>query len=381
MKEKFESHFGHQAVYIASAPGRINLIGDHTDYNGGYVLPAAFDRHMHFALSPRGDGMIQIVATDIDDSIEVCLNHLSKTDKSWVNFFIGILLQLKKEGISLCGFNLMFGGNIPIGGGLSSSSAIECGFLKLLNEWLALDLNHDQIIQISKKSNHEFLGLQGGIMDQYAVLNGKADHAMLLDCATNTAKYIPINTIGHSFVLIDSKVSHELVDSAYNDRVAECQEGLKIIQKKLPHITSVSQMDQETLLPFKKNMSNVAYKRIKFVIEENERVLAFCKAMRLNQFTALGEILHSSHSGLRDQYEVSCKEIDLLVGLALKSDHVLGARMMGGGFGGCTLNLIKTSQKVAISEKIARSYHALTGISPDIYPVEIVDGVQITKVG
>ena len=374
--DHYQNRFKSLPTLVGSAPGRVNLIGEHTDYNKGYVLPVGIDRCLDFAFAKTNDDAIQIQSLDLDQSIN--LKDLQKqNDKTWSNFFIGILLQLKKRGFEIGGFNLVFGGNIPIGGGLSSSSALECGFLKVLNTAYDLGLNNMEMIEISRASNHEFLGLQGGIMDQFSVLHAIPDHAILLNCDSNEYEQIPIDFKDYDLIIIDSKVSHSLIHSGYNDRVNEGKMALAIIQEKFPTIKHLSQVNKSHLRSVKTNISATLYSRVQFIIEENERVHQFCQSMSKGNMTQIGELIFSSHDGLKDLYEVSCDEIDLLVDLASKCDDVLGARMIGGGFGGCTLNLIQAQNAQKTAQKISRSYRSITGIDSEIYPIKISGGAEV----
>ncbi|MEE9372635.1 MAG: galactokinase [Saprospiraceae bacterium] len=375
ISEIYKAIFGIMPELTASAPGRINLIGEHVDYNSGYVLPAAIDRHLFFAFGNVSSPSINIHAKNLEESVEI--TFFEKRDNSkWANYFIGILKQLKIKGHNISGFNLVFGGNIPIGGGLSSSSALECGFLKILNQAYNLELSHMEMIDISRASNHNFIGLHGGIMDQFSILNGKDGHAMLLNCETNIAKQISINLPRHDIILIDSKVPHILVDSAYNDRVNECNKALNIIQQKYEKVKHLSMATKEQLAIVEKSMSEVLFKRAKFVIEENLRVHQFCSAMASGNIGRIGKLLYASHAGLKNDYEVSCREIDILINLANKSSRVIGARMIGGGFGGCTLNIIKSQNALSEALKISSAYKAITGIKSLVYVINIVDGVR-----
>ena len=321
----YSGYFGQDPLLFAKAPGRINLIGEHTDYNKGFVLPAAIDRYMHFAIGlNEGRNICHLVSHDLNESISIPLDYFEKSEKHWANYFIGILQQLRLAGNEVSEFNLIFGGDIPIGGGLSSSSALECGFLKLLNNLFDFGLNNDELVSISQRSNHEFLDLQGGIMDQHSILNGTANHAMLLNCDSNSSVQIPLNIEGHDLVIIDSKVSHELVSSAYNVRVQEGKEALKIIQKRYSHIRHLSMVTNPMLSNIEYSLSRTIFKRVKFIVEENERVHKFCRALQKNDLEEAGQLLYDSHQGLKDQYEVSCAEMDLLVELAKKSEICKG---------------------------------------------------------
>tara|TARA_B100000497_G_C7679483_1_gene410973 strand:+ start:671 stop:1819 length:1149 start_codon:yes stop_codon:yes gene_type:complete len=376
ISNKYSTLFGRKAELLARAPGRINLIGEHTDYNKGFVLPAAIDKHMFFAFGKNKEKSIELYSYDLDE--KVTIESLEKLENNtWANFIIGILQVLKNKGLEIRNFNMVFGGNIPIGGGLSSSSALECGFLKILNQAYDLGLDHMEMIEISRSSNHHFLELQGGIMDQFSVLNGIADHAMLLNCETHEYSQIPLRMNGYSFVLIDSNVSHSLVNSAYNDRVREGKEALTIIQKKYPKVRHLSMATLAQIDAVEKSLSLIQKARARFIIEENRRVHKFCAALAKKDIGKVGNLIYASHEGLRDQYQVSCKEVDLLVDLAKKSEGVIGARMIGGGFGGCTLNLIESKNALTTAQKISSSYKAITGISSKVYDIKIGDGVSV----
>ena len=374
----FEDIFQKPPQLLVKAPGRINLIGEHTDYNKGYVLPSAIDCFMNFGISPNEQSnKVCIHALDMDDSVQISLNDLTKSDKEWANFFIGILLQLKKENKSVPGFDLAFGGNIPIGAGLSSSSAMECGFLKALDELYNLELSNKDIIDISHKSNHDFLGLQGGIMDHFTILYGKKDQAILLNCENLEHQYIPLDFGEYEIVLFDSKVSHSLVHSAYNDRVAECKQALKIIKIKHPRIEHLSSIDDTILSQTKDDMPDKIYRRAKFVKEENKRVHDFCNALEKKDYGELGSLLYKSHEGLSHDYEVSCQEMDALVEITKSHPEISGARMMGGGFGGCMISLIKKEKVQEITQSILKSYKERVGLYAEIHFVHTSEGAFV----
>ena len=375
----FSDHFGKSPQILVRAPGRINLIGEHTDYNKGYVLPAAINRYMNFAISENGsDDRCSIYAADLGDHVEFPLNVLNKSDKGWANYFIGILLQLLKKGKELRGFDLVFGGDIPIGAGLSSSSALECGFLKGINDLFHLQLSNHDIIAICHKSNHEFLGLRGGIMDHFAILFGKEEHAIRLNCDTLDHSYVPLDFGQYAVMLIDSKVSHNLIYSAYNDRVKEVEQALEIVRKKYPKVRHLSMLTDLILKAVEGYMPDIIFRRAKFVKEENERVHKFCTALKIKDYDALGALLYASHKGLRYDYEVSCEEMDFLVDLTTSNEYVLGARMMGGGFGGCTINLIEKTKAKEVVASILNDYRNKSGIDAKSYLVNITNGVLVS---
>ena len=376
----FENIFHKPPRLLVKAPGRINLIGEHTDYNKGFVLPSAIDCLMHFGLSPKADSnTINIHSLDLKDSIQFSLDDLAKSDKAWANFFIGILLQLQKQNKSLSGFDLVFGGDIPIGAGLSSSSALECGFLIGLSELFDLQLTNAEIIEISHRSNHELLGLQGGIMDHFTILHGKKNQAILLDCENLEYRYIPLDFGDYEIVLFDSKVSHSLVDSAYNDRVAECKQALEIIQKKYPDVAHLSSINDTILAGTREDMPEKIYRRAKFVKEENGRVHDFCKALKIKDYRKLGSLLYESHHGLCHDYEVSCQEMDVLVEIAKSHRQISGARMMGGGFGGCMISLIEKNSVQETTQSILKSYKEKVGLDAELHFVHTSEGAIVIK--
>lgn len=376
--EKFESLFGDAPEILAKAPGRINLIGEHTDYNKGYVLPAAIDRYMYFAFSKNNSNTTTIHALDISETVEFTV-LVKQENKTWSNFFIGILIQLNKSGINISGFDLVFGGDIPLGGGLSSSSALECGFLKVLNTSFSLNLSHMEMIEISRKSNHEFLGLAGGIMDQFSVLYGRENNAILLNCDNLEFEYIPVNLDNTEILSVNSKVSHSLIHSAYNERVRECNEALKLIQNHHPNVIHLSMASKTQINSATTSMNETQVNRAEFIYKENERVHKFVEAIKSKSIEEAGQLLFKSHYGLRDKYEVSCKEIDILVQLAEENEHIHGARMMGGGFGGCTINLVKHENLQQVIQDISIRYKNDTGITPEFYQVKICEGASIIR--
>jgi galactokinase len=260
---------------------------------------------------------------------------------------------------------------------MSSSSALECGFLFGINELFEIDLSKWQMIEISQQSNHNFLGLQGGIMDQFSILHGRKDHAMLLNCITQKIEYIPVELGHYHLVIIDSGVSHDLVTSAYNDRVSECKSGLQKIQNHHPSISTVSEISKDHIRAFGNELTESEFKRISFVIEENERVHQFCKALKMKDISTVGQLLKASHNGLKDQYEVSCEEMDYLVESAYAQSECIGARMMGGGFGGCTINVVEKQKYELFKNRISQSYFERFELMPTCLLVEIVDGIKV----
>ena len=376
IKTGFRNQFGYEADVIVQSPGRINLIGEHTDYNLGFVLPASVDRYMYLALGLNHVGAHRLHAMDLNEDVSIKITDLSKTDHGWVNFFIGIFRQLTHD-IGSSGIDCVFSSEIPIGGGMSSSSALECGILKGLNELLDLKLSNWELINISQKSNHEFLAINGGILDQFACLFGKKDHAMLLDCRGRSFNYLPCKLPDHQWVLINSMITHDHSTSAYNDRVAACMRAVEIASQHDESISSLRDVTFEVLNKIKLKISKEEYQCCKYILEENKRVMQFGDALKNNNIDRIGSLLYKSHDGLKNQYKVSCPELDLLVDLTMQKDAIAGSRMMGGGFGGCTLNLIESKHVLSSISGIQKAYHKITGIDAEVLTVNLCDGASI----
>jgi len=364
-------------VIYCRAPGRINLIGEHTDYNNGLVLPAAIDKYMYFAILPNDSRTIKATAIDVEQSLSIDLDNLDKTRYDWADYLVGILIQFRKRGVALEGFECAFTSDIPIGAGLSSSSALECAFMVGIQELYKTSYDNWELINISQSSNHSFLGIKGGILDQFASLFGKEDHLMLLDCATNDFGYTRMPPSSLSILLINTCVRHNHLTSGYNDRVSECQQALLDIKKALPviqHLSEISKVEEIAAVSFS---SVVIASRAKYIIEENARVRKFVDSMLNVDFLTCGQLLYASHEGLSQDYVVSCKELDYLVALLRSDSAVLGSRMMGGGFGGCTINLVKKTSIVEVSAKVIDAYYREFGLSPELITVNIGQGAGI----
>jgi len=364
-------------VIYARAPGRINIIGEHTDYNNGLVLPAAINKYMYLVCVPNDQRKILVHALDMKETISLDVDNLKKTDYEWANFLTGILLEFKKKGVELHGFDCALTSEVPIGAGMSSSSALECAFLIALNALYKTKLDNWELINMSKSSNHSFLGIKGGIMDQFASLFGKKEKLMLLDCDTYDHEYVTIPDSPYSWLLINSCVKHNHLSSGYNDRVEECAQALADIRKQLPqkkHLSEITDAKELSSISF---MSPRIARRAEFVVEENARVRAMITALSKGDFQVCGELLYDSHEGLSSKYQVSCEELDYLVECLLENNNVLGSRMMGGGFGGCTINLIKTAAITDIKLIVASNYKEAFGIDPEFYEVKISEGATM----
>ncbi|MBK8705822.1 MAG: galactokinase [Saprospiraceae bacterium] len=367
----FESRFAGNPQWVRAC-GRINIIGEHTDYNDGFVLPAAVDKYLFFAMAENGTDECRFLACDINEEHNVRLNELTPGPKLWANYLMGIIKQFVQDGKGVRGFDCAFGGNLPIGSGMSSSAALECGLAWSLNTMFDGGYSREQLAQLAQRSSHTFVGIPCGIMDQFASLMGKENQLILLDCRSLDYAYIPFDTGNYRVVLLNSKVHHELASSAYSTRVKECREAAAIAGVK-----SLRELNPEQLEVFRHHMSPTVYNRASYVVAENNRVMAACAALRNGDIMELGRLMFETHDGLRYLYEVSCPEIDLLVDFAKNFEGVIGARVMGGGFGGCTINLV---HKDVLDNYIAQaSAHYLqhTGIRTEAYFTASVNGTEL----
>ena len=371
----FEQKFS-QKPFLVHAPGRINLIGDHTDYNNGYVLPAAIDRGITMALAKNGMDTCRLFSLDLKDMLEINLNDgFTISNKGWANYIIGVLDGLKSRRIKLEGFDAVFSGNIPIGSGLSSSAALECAAVMGVSELLGKSLGKEEMIHVAQEAEHKFAGVNCGIMDQFSSVMGKEGHAIRLDCESLKHEYLPLNIKNAGLVLFDTKVSHSLGDSAYNKRRNECEIGVSILRKFFPEVKSLRDADAEMLGIVE--MPETVFRRCLYVIEENQRVVKAGTYLKTGLGKELGKLMFESHEGLKELYEVSCPELDHIVTEAMKLPHFLGSRMMGGGFGGCTINLIKDEGREEGIEKIRSSFEERFGHDPGIYHVHAVEGAHV----
>jgi galactokinase len=394
----FKTHFGEDPKIVVRAPGRINLIGEHTDYNGGYVLPAAIDKAVYFAVSPREDDECRFVAHDLNESFTVNLKELKKTSTySWANYLMGVLDELQahvRETFEvsrtsktskktsempkiLRGVNLTFGGDIPSGGGVSSSAAIENGIGFAVNELFNLGLSRIDLLKISQKAENNFVGMKCGIMDMFASMMGKENAVIRLDCNSLKYEYFPFNAPDYRLVLCNTMVKHSLVDSEYNTRRAECEEGVALLQKYDPSVKTLRDVKISVLRKHKTELRPVVFKRCKYVIEEITRVEKACKALKKNDLVTFGKLMFQTHDGLQNEYEVSCKELDFLAEKARYTEGVLGARMMGGGFGGCTINLVKTDAIEAFIADMKAAYLAAFNIDLPCFITTPKNGVEV----
>lgn len=374
--EEFKERF-HSKPMLIRAPGRINLIGEHTDYNDGFVMPAAIDKELIFGIALSGNSTSTLHALQYTHEAVLDMHNCKVGEgANWEQYFRAALAELEHRDIRIHnGFNLVFGGDIPIGAGLSSSAALCCGFIFALNEIFDLHLSRKEIALIAQATEHR-IGLNCGIMDQYAVMFGQKNSFLCLDCRSLDFEIFSTDLGNYDMVLINSKCEHELVGSPYNDRRKSCEKAVAVMREKDKEVQSLRDVDLKTLLRFKNQMDAETFARAKYVVEEYDRVMQAKLALTANDMVKLGELLYATHHGLSTLYEVSTAELDLLVSLTQSYPEILGARMMGGGFGGCTLNIVEKEKSHQTIEEIVSAYKSQTGIDAEAYFVNVRDGVS-----
>ncbi len=364
---------------IVRSPGRINLIGEHTDYTGGLVFPGAIDLSIYFAIRSSDDRRVRIIASDIGEQCNFDCDDLDPTDHNWINYVKGILSQLKLRGCPLSGFRCVMKSSLPLGSGVSSSAALECGILVALDHIWSLGLDRWEMIDISHRSNHDYLGVKSGILDQFAVLFGRKSSLMQMHCQTKAYEYVHADLKNYTLVLINTNVKHSNVDGEYNSRPGECQEALKILHKAGRDLGSLSSADQSDVSLLRAKGEILLAQRLDYIVEENKRVTQMMSALELGDLAGAGKLLYESHEGLSHLYEVSCPELDFLVDCSRQHDEVLGARMMGGGFGGCTLNLVRSDYMEAYLHACEKAYCERFGFSATPFEVALSDGTHICE--
>jgi galactokinase len=388
IRTQFSNHFNQNPALVVQSPGRINLIGEHTDYNHGFVLPAAIDKYIEVAVAKRTDGAIHMVAVDLGETILLPVHNLTPHATQWVNYIIGVVDQVLSTKINVptnetnlaAGFDICIQGNIPLGAGLSSSAALECAVLFALNELYNLSLSKMQMALMAQQAEHKFAGVHCGLMDMFASLHGQKNKAILLDCASLTFTYYPIELKDYSIVLFDTQIKHALASSEYNTRRLECEQGLKIIQEKYASVKTfrdISLEQVEACLASNDVNGSKVYQRCKYVVEEIARVELAVQDLAKGDMNAFGKKMFETHEGLSKLYEVSCPELDFLVNEVAPNENVLGARMMGGGFGGCTINIIKKSAVEEITKELTASYAQVMHKELSHYITSIEDGTHL----
>ena len=378
IENKFREIYQTDPVIIRS-PGRVNLIGEHTDYNEGFVLPAAIDRAVYFAISSRDDDTGSFYAMDLDQKYDIPITNLKKSSLGWPNYLMGVIDQILKRGENLRGFNCVFGGNIPIGAGLSSSAALEAGLAFGLNEIFQFNISRTDLVKIAQSAENEFVGVQCGIMDQLINIYGCENQVLRLDCRSLEYQYYPFDSERVKIVLCDSQVQRELSNSEYNLRRSQCELGVSILKQFHPEVKSLRDVSLKMLQEHEDEFDPVVYKRCHYVIEENTRVIESCTDLENNNFKEFGRKMFLSHQGLRDDYEVSCRELDILVEAARQHPGIIGARMMGAGFGGCTINLVWTEQLENFEQWMTKIYKDKLHKEALIYVTDIMRGSEILR--
>lgn len=372
----FREKFG-EPDHLVRSPGRINLIGEHTDYNMGFVLPASIDKAIYIAIQKREDEHIHLVAADLEEEYSCSLAGLQPSSQRWPDYILGVVDQLQKKGINLRGFNIVMAGDVPLGAGLSSSAAVECATVFALDALFGLELDRKTMVQFAQKAENEFAGVQCGIMDQFASMFGQEGKLIRLDCRSLEYAYMPFPSNEVDIVLLDTGVKHALASSEYNLRRQECEEGLGIINQAHPSVQSLRDASIQMVDECLSQGDPIVYNRCKYVVEEINRLLAGCGDLEKNNLAAFGRKMFETHTGLSRLYEVSCPEADALVNMASSYKQILGARMMGGGFGGCTINLVQKGHAEKIISEIAPRYQELFKKDMLSYTVAIDKGTSL----
>ena len=371
---KFVELFGEGGRVFASA-GRINLIGEHTDYNGGYVFPGAIDKGIIAEIKLNGKNTVHVYSLDYEDEAIFGLGEEDKPEKQWARYVFGVCRETIKRGGTVKGFDAVFAGDVPLGAGLSSSAALESCFAFALNELFANNIDKFELAKIGQSTEHNYCGVMCGIMDQFASCFGKAGSLIRLNCKTLEYKYFPFHPKGYKLVLVDSCVKHELASSAYNKRRASCENAAKAIRKNHPEVEFLSDAKRVWLDEVRDQIPGEDFLRAEYVIGEVQRVLDVCDALERDDYETVGEMMYQTHFGMSKLYEVSCEELDFLNKLARKMD-VTGSRVMGGGFGGCTINLVKDELYDSFIETAKKQFEEKFGHAPKVYDVVISDGAR-----
>ena len=375
----FKETFVNMPDKIVLSPGRINIIGEHIDYNDGYVLPAAINKIVCFAFEINNSNTANIKAIDLNESVLIDITKEEiVSDVVWTNYLRGVLFQLKLKGYKIGGFNCAFSSNIPIGSGLSSSAALECGFLFGINEMFNLEIKPIDIALMGQSAEH-WVGINCGIMDQFSSVMGLENKVIKIDCRTLDYTYHDADFVDYSLILFDSNVQHSLFTSEYNNRRIECDEGLRIINDNYPEINSFRDCNEELLIGLKSKMTDNVFRRSLYAVKEIKRVIEACAALDKGDIKTLGKLMFETHDGLSNDYEVSCAELDYLVDLAKAEEDVIGSRLMGGGFGGCTITLVKKGRENTIKEKFTKLYADRFNIELKIYDVKVSNGTSLYK--
>jgi galactokinase len=376
VKDAFRAHFGEPTLMVRG-PGRVNLIGEHTDYNQGFVLPAAVDKAIWLAMRPRKDGHCRFHSVDLNESCDVDMKDLVRSERHWANYLMGVISELVWDGHAPGGVDCAFGGDVPIGSGMSSSAALECGFAFGLNELFRLGYDPLGLAKLGQRAENNYVGVACGIMDQFASVLGRDGSLIRLDCRDLSFEYVPFERSDLRVVLCDTRVRRTLAGSEYNVRRAQCETGVSIIAKHHPWVQSLRDVTLDMLQAHQAEFDAVVFKRCDYVVRENGRVLEACAALGMGDFGTFGALMNASHAGLRDGYEVSCSELDILAEAAQAIPGVLGSRMMGAGFGGCTISLVEQDAIRDFSAQMEIVYRQRLSADPRIHECRLTGGTSL----
>lgn len=374
VKQTFAAAFTTTPALFYS-PGRINLIGEHVDYNGGFVMPAAINKGVYYAIAANGTDQINFVAADFGETYAVKVNNIQRST-GWHNYVLGVIDQLQQKGYTIDGFDCALTADLPPGSGMSSSAAVECGLAHALNIIFGFNISPINIALIGQAAEHKFPQVMCGIMDQFANMMGKKDNVLLLDCRDLSYKYFPLQLEGYDIVMLNCKVHHSLADGQYNIRRQQCEEGVHILQQTLPAVQQLRDVTPEQLATVKNSMSPLVYQRCLFITQEIQRTQQAAELLQANNLRAFGECMYETHDGLSQLYNVSCEELDFLAAFARKHPAVIGARMMGGGFGGCTINIVETTQVNDFILAAMSAYRTQFNIEGEAYVLNTADGTH-----
>ena len=373
LKSFTESFSSQPKIYFS--PGRINLIGEHVDYNDGFVMPAAINKGVYYAIAENGSNEIHFHAMDFNEWLSIGISNFKRMN-GWKNYVLSVINEFLLLGCNIRGFNCVFAGDIPRGSGMSSSAAVEGGLAFALNEMLHTGLTRVELALLCQRAEHNFPNVNCGIMDQFANMMGKQEQVLLLDCRSMQHQYFPLHMKGYKIVLLNSNVQHTLVSGEYNIRRQRCEEGLSILKSRL-NIQSFRDITRvEDLQVYKSNMPGKVYNCCLYVIEEIARAKKAAVHLQEDNLIAFGKLMNATHEGLSKLYEVSCEELDFLVALAGKDSNVIGSRLMGGGFGGCTINLVAEEGIDQFIKETSKAYQQHFDIIPEAYIVETADGTK-----
>ncbi len=365
---------------IIDSPGRINIIGEHTDYNNGFVLPTAIDKKIEFKFRKNGsEDICNVYSANFNTSFSFSLKDVKPSEQQWENYILGVISGIQEVSNKLEGFDCVLESNIPVGSGISSSAALECGLAFGLNELFDLGLSKIKMVEIGQMAEHNYVGTKCGIMDQFASVMSKEGHVILLDCQSLDYEYVPIQIKPYKILLLNTNVSHNLADGEYNKRRAMCEQGVTIIQKKYPEVKSLRDVSPIMLTEFKDELDEITFNRCSYVVDEKERVLNTVEALKNNQLKVMGANMYETHEGLSKLYEVSCPELDFLVDFSKKYNEVIGARMMGGGFGGCTINIIHEDAVEEFTAAAKKAYFEKFNINLTAFEANPSEGTSIRK--